>query len=210
NKDTMRYEEQITGSGAGWGYLKTGSTTNDTTNVDAGYTAELRIDLDKLGYAVGTTSIQLTAVIFDADGFQHPMNSWDHSVGSFYKSWWGSEWGGVYRTLRANLTTGVGAEDGAAIPTVFALGQNFPNPFNPATTFSFDLPVQSRVALKVYDMLGREVTTIVESIMAPGSYRMPFDAGRLSSGVYLYRLTADPADGAGSPFTSVRRFVLLK
>jgi hypothetical protein len=183
---------------------------NDTTNVDAGYSAELRIDLDKLGYTPQQASVQATFVIFDPDGFQHPMNEWDHTIGSFYKSWWGSEWGGVYRTLTMDVTTGVEQNNGSAIPAVFALGQNFPNPFNPATTFAFDLPVPSHVVLKVYDMLGREVATVVDHTLLAGSHQMPFQAGHLSSGVYLYRITADPASGTGSQFTSVRRFVLIK
>ncbi|MCU0411649.1 MAG: G8 domain-containing protein, partial [Bacteroidetes bacterium] len=97
--NTIRYEEQVVGSGAGAGYLPTGSTVNDTTNVDNGYSAELMIDLAVLGYTAPLTSVQMSLAVFEPNGFQHPMNSWDHTIGSFYKSWWGSEWGGRYGTL---------------------------------------------------------------------------------------------------------------
>ena len=99
NKDTMRYEPGVTSSGSGWGYLPTGSTVNDTTNVDKGYSAELLIDLSKLGYTLPLTTVPVMINIFDPDGFQHPMNEWDHTIGSFYKSWWGSEWGDPSKTL---------------------------------------------------------------------------------------------------------------
>jgi len=97
--DTIRYEEQLASSGAGAGSLAPGSTVNDTTQVDNGYTAELMIDLAALGYAPDVSEVQLTLAVFDPDGYQHPMNSYDTTAGSYYKSWWGSEWGGAYRTL---------------------------------------------------------------------------------------------------------------
>src|SRR3989339_1046374 len=99
NKDTMRYEPGVASSGSGWGYLPTGSTVNDTANVDNGYTAELLIDLSKLGYTLPLTTVPVMINIFDPDGFKHPMSEWDHTIGSFYKSWWGSEWGDPSKTL---------------------------------------------------------------------------------------------------------------
>ncbi|MCK5573675.1 MAG: T9SS type A sorting domain-containing protein, partial [Bacteroidetes bacterium] len=71
--------------------------------------------------------------------------------------------------------------------------QNYPNPFNPATTIPFDLPVTSHVHLGVFDLLGREVITLVDEVLAPGSYRVRLDArrsGGLASGVYVYRVRA--------------------
>lgn len=74
-------------------------------------------------------------------------------------------------------------------PCHFELLQNYPNPFNPATNISFDLPSAGDVMLKVYDMLGREVATLVNGLRHAGSFTERFDASNLSSGVYLYRLT---------------------
>lgn len=84
-------------------------------------------------------------------------------------------------------------QGGGNVPLRFALAQNFPNPFNPATTIPFDLPVTSHVHLGVFDLLGREVFTLVDEVLAPGSYRVHLDArrsGGLASGVYVYRVRA--------------------
>lgn len=89
------------------------------------------------------------------------------------------------------------------VPTVFALAQNYPNPFNPSTTFLFSVPRSSSVILKVYDLLGREVATLVNGHMEAGNHEITFDAGGLTSGVYFYRMQA-----AG--FVDTKKFLLLK
>ncbi len=76
------------------------------------------------------------------------------------------------------------------VPQQFQLHQNYPNPFNPATVISFQLPVRSYVSLRVYDILGREVATLVNGIQDAGVHVATFDGTRLASGVYFYRLTA--------------------
>ena len=77
-----------------------------------------------------------------------------------------------------------------SVPRVLALSENYPNPFNPTTVICYQLPVNSYVTLRVYDQLGREVTTLVNEKKEPGSYQEQFDGSGLSSGVYLCRLTA--------------------
>ena len=74
------------------------------------------------------------------------------------------------------------------VPKSYSLSQNFPNPFNPTTVISYELPVNSQVTLKVYDVLGREVRTLVDENKHAGSYRLTFNAGNLPSGVYFVRL----------------------
>ena len=91
------------------------------------------------------------------------------------------------------LATAVEAVRDADVPSAFRLDQNYPNPFNPTTAISYQLVANSYVTLKVYDLLGREVATLVNGQLAAGSYKTTFDASRLSSGVYLYRLAADGA-----------------
>ncbi|WP_142455898.1 T9SS type A sorting domain-containing protein [Gracilimonas mengyeensis] len=90
-------------------------------------------------------------------------------------------------------------------PTDFALNQNYPNPFNPTTVISYQLAQNSTVNLKVYDMLGREVASLVSGErMAAGSHEVQFDASNLSSGMYIYRLST----AAGQHFT--RKMMLIK
>lgn len=89
------------------------------------------------------------------------------------------------------------------VPLTFALGQNFPNPFNPVTQVEFSVARAGRVRLSVFDQLGREVGVIVDEDLAPGFYRRTIDGGSLASGVYYYRLRAEG-------FSATRRMVLLR
>lgn len=73
----------------------------------------------------------------------------------------------------------------------FNMNENYPNPFNPSTTISFSIPTSSKVILKAYDILGREVTTLVDEIKSPGKHNVVFDGSTLASGVYLYSLRAN-------------------
>lgn len=76
------------------------------------------------------------------------------------------------------------------LPAEYALEQNYPNPFNPSTVIRYNLPLTGNVELKVYDMLGREVATLVSTNQVAGSYNITFDAGNLASGIYIARLKA--------------------
>ena len=89
------------------------------------------------------------------------------------------------------------------IPENFSLSQNFPNPFNPTTNIEFTMPKDGNVTLKVYDMIGSEVKTLVEGNHKAGIYNIYFDGSELSSGVYFYRLTA-------GNFTQTRKMILIK
>src|SRR5208283_4578127 len=89
------------------------------------------------------------------------------------------------------------------LPSMFELYQNYPNPFNPTTSISYQLPANTLVTLKVYDVLGRLVRTLVNDLQTAGTHSVTFDAGGLSSGVYFYHLKS------GS-FSAVKKLVLLK
>ena len=89
------------------------------------------------------------------------------------------------------------------IPEAFSLSQNYPNPFNPRTVISFQLPVDSRVSIKVYDVQGREVQTLVNGRMNAGVYETTFDGAGLNSGVYFYRLVTEG-------FSETKRMILIK
>jgi len=107
---------------------------------------------------------------------------------------------GVYKY--ENIFTGV--QDKKSIkPNYYFLSQNYPNPFNPSTTFSFYLPKRSHAALKIFDLLGREVATIVSEELTAGNYSRKWNAGNTPSGIYFYRLQA----GA---FTETKKLILLR
>ena len=93
-------------------------------------------------------------------------------------------------------------------PTVFALEQNYPNPFNPSTTINFKLAVDSKVSLKVFDVLGQEVATLLNGNFVAGSHTVNFNASALNSGVYMYRIEATGNNGTN--FTSVKKMILTK
>lgn len=99
------------------------------------------------------------------------------------------------------ITAVAGSSSG--IPLGFQLSQNYPNPFNPNTVIGYELPVTSRVSLKVYNLLGQEVATLFEGILQPGKYDARFDGSGLASGVYFYRLQSDG-------FVGTKKLLLLK
>jgi hypothetical protein len=94
-------------------------------------------------------------------------------------------------------------ETGGATPAKFALEQNYPNPFNPATTIKFSIPEQSRVTLKIYDVLGREVSTLVNEVRNAGNHEVNFNASNLASGMYIYSIKA-------GDYNASRKMMLLK
>jgi endonuclease I len=93
------------------------------------------------------------------------------------------------------------------LPTAYSLEQNYPNPFNPATVISYQIPAASYISLKVFDVLGREMVTLVNGQQSAGSHTVTFDASKLQSGVYLYRLQAR---GTTANFIQTKKLVLLK
>jgi len=103
------------------------------------------------------------------------------------------------------------------VPKAFALEQNYPNPFNPSTKIKYSIPIigtgiiPQSVTLKVYDVLGKEVATLVNEQEPAGNYEVDFNALNLASGIYLYRLSVgNPSDGAGKYFTDVNKMLLIK
>ena len=81
-------------------------------------------------------------------------------------------------------------EDENNSPSDFVLYQNYPNPFNPSTVIKYNIPYSTNVLLKVYDIIGNEIVTLAEGIKNAGSYETVFNASKLASGIYFYKLIA--------------------
>jgi hypothetical protein len=106
-------------------------------------------------------------------------------------------------TARINQTIVSLVNEEGIVPEGYTLKQNYPNPFNPLTTISFSIPSSAFTSLKVYDILGNEVATLLNEEKQAGNYEIQFDASALKSGVYLYRLNA-------GNFSEMKKMILLK
>jgi photosystem II stability/assembly factor-like uncharacterized protein len=108
-----------------------------------------------------------------------------------------------------DIITGI-SQTGSEIPSVYELYTNYPNPFNPVTSIKFDLPAGSNVKITVFDMLGSEVTRLVNNNLAAGRYSVDWDASAYGSGVYFYRVEAFETGGLAREFVKVKKMVLVK
>jgi hypothetical protein len=89
------------------------------------------------------------------------------------------------------------------VPLQYGLEQNYPNPFNPSTTIRFQMPSKGFVTLRIYDIVGREVATLVNGFQEAGTHNVKFDASNLPSGIYLYRITS-------GTYAETKKLVLIK
>jgi hypothetical protein len=102
-------------------------------------------------------------------------------------------------------------ENTSFVPQTFSLSQNYPNPFNPVTRINYDIPQNSFVKLVIYDILGREVTKLVNNeYKQPGRYVVEFNGTNFASGVYFYRIEARQSGSSTGGFTATKKMVLVK
>jgi len=117
-------------------------------------------------------------------------------------------------TFKTNAATSV--EERNTIPADFELAQNYPNPFNPTTRINFSIPQNSFVSLRIYDILGREVKTLIDRQMTAGSHSVEWNAdnnlgGKVSTGMYIYRITAgSPSSGSEHGFVATKKMSFIK
>ena len=108
-----------------------------------------------------------------------------------------------YNPQNTNVLTSAAVKNTYSTPVQYTLEQNFPNPFNPATTIQYKLPVNGNVTLKVFNIIGQEVATLVNEFQTNGAYSVSFDASKLSSGIYFYTLKAQD-------YSQTKKMMLLK
>ena len=117
---------------------------------------------------------------------------------------WAVGWyGTILYTDNGGTTTVDSDEEINQPPNNFVLYPNYPNPFNPTTTIKYSIPKASFVVLKIYDIIGEEVATLVNAQKPSGNYSVKFDASNLSSGIYFYRITS-------CNFMATKKLILLK
>ncbi len=108
------------------------------------------------------------------------------------------------------LLTGVEDNLTGQIPEKYNIFQNYPNPFNPTTTIQYQLPSESKVKIRIFNILGETVKVLVNQVQEAGYYRANFSAAGLASGIYFYHIAADPASGSGKGINMTKKMLLLK
>lgn len=183
-----------------------GGTTIDTVGAlpDSGYTAEMRVRLDSLGYPAGRGDglVFLAVKHYDGDSFtpatqSYGTHTWFMRENAFVD---GSAWA----WMDPGITLAVD-EKGNQIPDVFTLVGNYPNPFNPSTTIRFVMPQRSEVTFEVFNVLGQRVASQILGERQPGEQSVQFNASNLATGMYTYRLTMNSTNAS-----VVGRMMLLK
>ena len=186
--------------------LKAGSTVNDNNDVDAGFTAEMSIDLSKIGYPAG----QLNKVIAIGVNY-HDYDMATDTVAT--RTWWFREWpwsaSPAFIVLdNSDLVTGV-SDQPVGIAGEFSLIGNYPNPFNPSTKIQFRVPESGMATLQVFDVLGRMVQEVSQAVAA-GTYEQTFNAGSFSSGVYFYRVQFVSQNSGARTMSATKTMMLMK
>ena len=163
--------------------------------------AEFAIEDAKVGCVVSncdqviasaTSSLDKAFTEYDKGNYQNAENQITNA------------WKDAEQALGANLKKeSIDNSNNINLPTEYGLSQNYPNPFNPSTTIDYQIPEKNFVSLKIYDILGRVVATLVDKEMNPGYYSANWNAGNLASGIYFYRLSS------GS-FVSTKKLMLIK
>lgn len=201
--------DSVNGAEAGLA-LNTGTTVNNFSDTDNGYTIELAVDLAHFGYPAGLGDgiLYIGACLHDGDEFANAADNYGERV------WWMKEHdnnaGPAYVYMDPSTLVSVEENRESTVPKVFALLGNYPNPFNPSTTIRFAMPEAGIVNLKVYDILGRTVVDIPMGMKAAGEQKAVFSADRLSSGVYFYRLHMLSASSRKESATRYGKMMFVK
>ncbi len=197
NKFPSMYISRISGSKLFRGAFEQSEAFNGTPRIIKykGYTG-----------TTWTSSFQISDATNDVTGIQKPEVA-DIDGNTPVIAYVGANYTGVFFD-NSVWVTDVISEPG--IPEVFSLEQNYPNPFNPSTKISWQSPLEAHQVLKVYDVLGNEVATLVNEYKPAGNYEVQFDASGLSSGVYFYQIEIHSDKLQTGNYTQTRKMILLR
>ena len=124
---------------------------------------------------------------------------------------WSPTWTFKTQRVQKNRQASPGVvSDVEEVPAAFELGSNFPNPFNPTTVIPYELPVESHITIRVYNVMGQEVATLVDGVQGSGLRQAEWSGTNVPSGVYYYRIEATSVEGRDLLFTEVKRMLLVK
>ena len=196
---------------AEFGVALTGVTTvNVNTDIDEGYSIELKIDLTGLGYSadLGDKLIFTGMMLSDGDSFEDLLSNYGT------RSWWFRENDGgpvtTWSVLDPETLVGVEDEKVAVVPNSIQLYGNYPNPFNPSTKIKFAIPESGNVNITVYNTVGEEVKNVNLINKNAGELDYSFNALSLSSGVYFYKISLNNSASGKSYISNVGKMILLK
>ncbi|MCE1164520.1 MAG: T9SS type A sorting domain-containing protein [Bacteroidetes bacterium] len=204
---------QLTSQTSLTGWVTSGWTTGYSGTYTVPGTGWQYIDMTSPYFTYNGTSNLLIEVCYDNTSYSSysPVNS-TAAAGMTYGYYTDNSTGctmtgGAVQANRPNVcftVTSLGAESNLnLIPTKYELTQNYPNPFNPTTKINFAIPKQGLVTMKIYDVLGREVKTLVNEVKQAGNYTVDFNAAEFASGVYFYKLQS-------GDFSDIKRMILVK
>ena len=196
---------------AEFGVALTGATTvNVNTDIDDGYSIEMKIDLTGLGYPtdLGDKLIFTGVMLADGDSFEDPLSNYGT------RSWWFRENGAgpitTWSVLDPDTPVGVEDEKVAVVPNSIELYGNYPNPFNPSTKIKFAIPESGDVNITIYNTVGEEVKNVNLINKNAGELDYSFNALSLSSGVYFYKVSLNNSTSGKSYISNVGKMILLK
>ena len=174
----------------------------------------------RIGYAISPDGLAWTKYDGNPVIKEGSNGTWDDKflfVGSVilddstYNLWYAGFDGGIWRIGYATSNVDpVSVQTSGALIETFSLSQNYPNPFNPSTTIKYGLKERANVELKIFDIIGRELSILIDKEQPAGNYEIVFDASSLPSGIYFYRLQVYPANGGEGDFVQARKMVLMK
>jgi Secretion system C-terminal sorting domain len=201
----------IDSGGAQWAlHLKPHTTVNINTDVDSGYTIEMKIDLNKLGYPAGLGDhlLFMGVDLFDGDSFDDPLNNYGT------RTWWFREHEGgpacAWMVMDPNLLVNVDDNQKTVIPNSLILYGNYPNPFNPSTKIKYSIPFSGNVIIYLYNSLGQVISSVKTGSQSPGQHEYNFNAGKLASGVYFYKISLNSDNANRSYESRFGKMLLLK
>ncbi|PJA97390.1 MAG: hypothetical protein CO129_01560 [Ignavibacteriales bacterium CG_4_9_14_3_um_filter_34_10] len=191
--------------------LKGATTVGNNSDVDEGYQIEIKLDLQGLGYPadLGDKLLFGGVMLADGDSFDDPLADYGTRTWAFRESDWGPAAAWIVLDPSV-LVVGVEEENTALIPDKLQIIGNYPNPFNPSTKIKYVVPEAGEVTLEFFNAIGERILSEKINTQKAGIFEYNFNASRLASGVYFYRIILNGVNKNNSDISNVGKMLLLK